>query len=453
MTQSNIILPSGKKLYPFQKQAVGKMLNFLTATNGNVKGCYNACEMGLGKTPQTIVALNTLRCTRVLVICPAIMRDTWAREFKDWSSIKRHTAIIYRSQDLTTKALEAELLIISYDLAAKKTIAEKLAVQHYEALILDEAHYLKSYRTVRTKTVLSILWPVIPYKIALSGTPFTQSVVDGWSLFSRFAPDSFSDWWNFVNTYAYIKQTPWGRKIYGLRNHEQLSKIIRSRFFIRYKKEEVLKELPPKQYTKISLPEIYSIKLSPSERLAVERDAKELVSKMEQGIFPTVLPPSLASQKRLQGEAKVSAVLEFIQDLLDQNIPTVVFGWYKSVLAKIQTAFAFHAPAFIDGDTPPAKREEAVKSFQEGHTNLFIGNMAAAGTGITLTKSHTVVLAELEWSPSIIAQAIDRLHRIGQKDCVDVYYFVVENSIDEHIINVVMDKVRNFSKVLENKSA
>lgn len=130
-----ISIPSNLELLPFQLEAVEKMLTFL---RGPLKGCYNACEMGLGKSVQTIAALNTLLCqNRVLVICPSVMRQTWSREFRKWSVFSPKILIIDTKEDF--KGIpHAEAVIVSYDMAAK--YVDKLDYT-YDALVLDEAHY------------------------------------------------------------------------------------------------------------------------------------------------------------------------------------------------------------------------------------------------------------------------------------------------------------------------
>lgn len=455
-----LIHPEHLKLLPFQERAIEETLSFLQ--NNSANACYNACEMGLGKTVQAIVALNTLGCQKILVICPAIMRLVWQQEMNRWRTWPEGEGadVILSGKD-TDAYMSGEqeppfgTLITSYDLASSRPFLTWLESQSWDALVLDESHYVKNSRSQRTKACLGCIWPRAKYKLALSGTPFTTRVVDGWTLFRRMVPKQWPDFDSFANEHSYkqIKNIG-GRTIvdyFGVKNPQKLRDIIRSNFYVRYTKEEVLTELPAKQYTKISLPIRYAVlPKGRTEKEKLEAEA-EMIRRAIEDEKPVPIPSCLAEHRRLQGERKAEAVIDFVRDLLEQDIPVVCFAWHKAVIAALTDAFRDYSPAVVTGETPANARKEAVERFQSGSTMLFIGNMLAAGVGITLTRSSTAVLAELDWSPAVVAQSIDRLHRIGQKSTVNVYYFVVENSIDEALTNTVMSRARTFKQVLDGE--
>jgi SWI/SNF-related matrix-associated actin-dependent regulator 1 of chromatin subfamily A len=448
-----LIYPSNKTLYPFQIEAIEKTIHFLRVNP--TSSCYNACEMGLGKTIQAIVALNTLGYKKVLVVCPAIMRLVWADEIRAWSEPLSPSYTILKGSDITGMfKVPWNWLITSYDLASSANLLRYLQDLPFDAIICDEAHYLKNSKAKRTKAVLQHLFPKAKYHLALSGTPFTTRIVDGYTLFHRMLPSRFPDFPSFADEFSHCRiMHISGRAIrdyYGVKNADVLRTIIRQNFYVRYTKEEVLKDLPPKQFNKIALPVEYAVvPKEVSKREELETQANLIRQALEAGNPAPPLPASLAEHRRLQGEKKVPAVIEFVQNLLDQDIPVVLFAWHRNVIAALHLAFGKYNPGVITGDTAPGARRTAVAAFQSGETLLFIGNMGAAGVGITLTTSSTVVLAELDWSPTVVSQAIDRLHRIGQRDVVNVYYFSVENSLDESIEHVLMNRVRDFKKVLE----
>ncbi len=423
----NLVVPEGLTLMPFQQTAVKQMLSFLYHN----KGCYNACEMGLGKTVQTIVTCNTMAYTRILIICPAIMCLVWKKEVEKW--------------DIGN----ATYTIASYNKAVQIKNLIRLTSTQWDCLILDEAHYVKSTKAKRTKTILNKIWPCAKHHIALSGTPFTRSIVDGYTLFSRFNPTAFPEYMPFCYRYAYVKRTPWGDKFYGVKHAEELQSIIRSSFFIRYRKDEVLTDLPAKRFTKITLDRSYAVLPAAEEKQTLKEAITAIKNRVERGEEIPVTPTAVASIKRLQGEKKTGPICEFVQDLLNQEFPVVLFAYHKSVIKIYEEAFCKEKPAVITGAVATNDRQAAIERFQSGDTNLFIGQYTAAGIGITLTRSSTAVLSEVEWSPAVIGQAIDRLHRIGQKNAVNVYYFAVEGSIDEEIIEVVMEKAKTFAKVVE----
>lgn len=438
------------ELMPFQKEAVIKMQKFLHER----KCCYNAAEQGLGKCAMALRTIKEMKLSTILIICPAVMRLTWEEEIRKWDSPIVDVLPVLSSKDFN-KAKEAighgGYVIVSYTLAAQKKFTEALASVTWDMLVLDEAFYVKSTRALRTKAIMKSIWPACTYKIALAGTPMTQSVLDVWPVFSRMAPEAFHDWHAFVNRYAYVRMTPWGPKYYGIKNNEELSRTIRAKFFIRYRKDEVLRELPDKTFERITLDTGYAVKVPRSEEEVLAASVQNVLTKIQNGNGVGVVPTCLAQERRLQGEKKVPAVVEFVKDLLEQEIPVVCFGWHKSVMAELEKALKEYKPSIIVGETPADKRFNMVKRFQDGETDLFLGNMAAAGVGITLTRSSTVVLAELDWSPAIVSQAVDRTHRISQKDAVTIYYFVAKDSIDEKLVNAIMSKVAVFNKVIDGQ--
>ena len=120
------------------------------------------------------------------------------------------------------------------------------------------------------------------------------------------------------------------------------------------------------------------------------------------------------------------------------------------MVAALAEELKDYNPAIITGETNGDERTKAVAEFQCEKTLLFLGNIVAAGIGVTLTRGNNVLFAELTWSPSEIDQAANRCHRIGTKGAVNCYYFTVQDSIDERVIDVVMRKVKTFNSVLEN---
>lgn len=413
------------ELFTFQETAVTQMLSFLEKK----QAVYNACEMGLGKSAQALTCAKRLRLTSILIICPAGVTFVWRNELKKWYP----------------ECPGAHIL--SYGMLQNKKARETIN-RPWDLLILDEAHYVKNPKAKRTKIVLFDLWPLAKYRICLSGTPMTQSVADCYTLFSKILP-AFGGYWDFCGRYAHIKRTPWGQKPHGIKNAEELRKIIRSHFFVRYLKTDVLKDLPAKTWVKVPLPRTLAVKLSAEE----EKKAKEYIRAMQlffqKGVRVPLKPPkSVATYRAEQGLKKVPHVVDFARDILEQEIPLVIFAYHRSVLEALRTHLAPFHPAYIDGSTSATARDKAVTAFQNGSTNLFIGQIVAAGTGITLTRASTVVFAELDWSPANVSQAVDRVHRISQDLPVTSYYFSVDGSIDEDLMDTLIEKLESFIAVV-----
>ena len=468
------LLPPPYKLLPFQQEAVVKMIQFLERPKYfpddpyTKTGVYNSAEQGCGKTVMTIAALNYLKFPAVLVLCPAVMRLVWEKELKKFlmpcvvpagAPLLPKIIVINGKSDWKklaalpkTSAVHPIIVICSYDLAATEIGVETLSKIPFECLVADEGHYLKTRNTKRSKAVFKTLLPNIPKVIALSGTPITTCITDLYTWANALAPKDFPNYYVFANRYAEQTRTPFGIKYHGLRNEDELRTKIRSKWFLRYTKDEVLPELPDKQFIEVPLPASLAVKSLPQvNRTAVEQAMIDMllhIENPEKHSMPLAVQSVVKSIRQAQGLAKVDAVGAYVENMLDQDIPVVLFAHHRSVISLYEKHLSAYNPVIITGDHSSKERMEAVEGFQAGKTNLFIGQFVAAGTGITLTRSSTVVLAELDYSPAIIAQAVDRTHRIGQKNSVSVHYFVVDGSIENRIVSVLVEKTKVFQKAL-----
>jgi SWI/SNF-related matrix-associated actin-dependent regulator 1 of chromatin subfamily A len=443
-------IPKGLTLMPFQVEAVAQAVEFLT--NRPEHAIYNCYEQGLGKTIQTTVVLNYLDITHAVFIVPAVAQYTWQEEILKWSTLIKPEDIQIMDTSKSRVRPDAKYVICTYRKAASLSVTaelgEFLANNHTPALILDEAHNVKSGKAMRTKAVLREIWPRAYYRMALSGTPFTTSIADGYTLFSRMNQEAFPDFFMFTSRYCYERYTKWGTQYYGVRNAEELSKIIRSTFYLRKTKAEVMPELPEKTYTKLILPEDYLYIPKGMTKQEYKDLLKQTMQDLELGGVPKKLE-SHATMRREQGLLKIKPSLEWLDDLVASETPFILFAYHTEVISQLVDHFKAHKPAVITGATPAKERFNEVKRFQDGETNIFIGQIIAAGVNLTLTRASTVILFEWDWSPSTVAQAVDRAHRIGQKNAVNIYYFVVKGSIDESCAEHVMSKARAFNKVME----
>lgn len=455
--RSPVSSDSSLKLYPFQKDGVERMISFLT--KGGQNSVYNADEQGLGKTIQTLTAVNELEIfensvLRVLIIAPKVMCYTWAKEARVWLSHKSTCAVVSRPATIKKALwmekiqtiLSSRIVIITHESCA--IYKELLLKEHFDVLIIDEAHKVKNPKAQRTKVILGQIWPQIKYRIALSGTPMTQSVVDAYSLFSRMAPEVFPSYPHFCSKWSNVVDTMWGPKFTGIKNHKKLSALIREKFFVRRKKAEVLPDLPKKFWKEIVLPASEYL-LPEYETEIAKLNPQEIFKKIERGEDVSRLFGLMSSLRRKQGQLKVPAIVEYAIDLLDQGIPLVLFGYHKNVIESYIKELAAYNPVVISGATSSNDRFKAVDDFQAGHTNLFIGQLQSASVGITLTRSSNMILGELDWSPSVLVQAVDRINRIGTTETSLIHYFTVEDSMEDKILKSVIGKAKDFSKVID----
>lgn len=439
-------LPYGKTLYPFQVETVKKSLSFLSSTPTH--SAYVASEMGLGKSITSLVTASFLNLHSVLIVCPAIMRRVWEKEITTWVSTVETISVIESSSDITAEVFDSRFIIISYSLISDDEIAHLFSHRFFDLIIFDEAHYLKNSRAKRTKVCLKEIFPASKYHLLLSGTPMTKSVTDLYPTFHTIMPSVFPRFTDFVTRYSFMRQTPWATEYYGVKNPEELSKLMRDSFYIRYKKQDVLSELPEITYQNITLSEEYSVKLGSTHYETIYLETQTLMQALIDG-KGKVLSHALAEHRRLQGVSKVPAVSEFASDLLDQDIPIAIFCWHKDVLEALRQKLISHKPQIITGETDAKKRTDAVESFQSGETNLILCTIGAAGVGITLTRANHVLLAEISYSPADNSQALSRCHRIGTKGNVTAYTFTVRESLDDDVTRIVMRKTKDFGLVCD----
>jgi SNF2 family DNA or RNA helicase len=154
----------------------------------------------------------------------------------------------------------------------------------------------------------------------------------------------------------------------------------------------------------------------------------------------------LSTYRLEQAKRKLPYVLNYIENLLEENEKVVCFAYHREIIEAIHSHFA--DSVLLYGGMSDKEKDASVQAFQNGDAKLFIGQVTAAGTGITLTASSTVVFAELDWVPGNVIQAEDRCHRMGQRDNVLVIHLVLKDSIDSRIVQALVRKQQIIEEVI-----
>lgn len=428
------------KLRPYQEQGISKLLEILKARNS----AYLADSMGLGKTAQAIVVTRKLCPGPTLIVCPASLRLNWKKEWYLWNE-KADVSVILSGKDIE-KSSNAFIVIVSYDMASRKKCLDMLRGRRWSMLILDEAHACKSLKALRTRACLKILWDKADYRLALSGTPFPNGIIDGFTLFNRMAPEMFPDYYKFGFKYTQAEKNWFTQKweFKGGKNLKELKTKIKSTFLVRRTKEQVLKELPPKIYSTIPL-EVKGV----TDEMRLSPEALEAVTEaLKQGSV-AFLSDSNPTQRRALGLLKVPAIIEYVKTILEEKKKVVIFAYHRAVVEALQVALKDFGIVTLHGGTTPSNKQRAVDDFQtKDEIKIFLGQIAAAGSGITLTASDCCIFAEFSWTPADMAQAQDRLHRLGQTSVVEVHYLAAVRSMDEQVIGVLAEKIKCIDEVL-----
>lgn len=426
------------ELREYQKEGIERLYDILMAR----KSAFLADEMGLGKSCQAIRLAEKFQVGKLLIVCPASLRLNWAREIKKFALRNYAIFVIQSSSDL--KKIDwfhiPTAVICSYELAWKLPPHLNGGV---DFLIADEAHALKTASTKRTKAVLGRLWDMSCYRLLMTGTPLPNGVMDGFTVFNKLDPTLFKDRYSYGFRYTNAKRN-WftgGWEFKGGRNLGELKAKIRH-FMVRRRKVEVLPELPPKVYTQVPL------KVSGSKEYRLPEEYQQTVREGELAS----LSSACATARRGLGIVKVPAVAEYVSDVAVHKDRLVVFAYHRQVIEALTDILALkgHTIAVITGDTSHAARDAIVQSFQEpGGRQVLVAQILSAGIGINLTAADTCIFAEMDWVPANMAQAIDRLSRIGQTaESIEIHYALAAGTMDEDIIGCLHQKIKAINEVM-----
>lgn len=425
-------------LFDYQKAGVCHIIK-----NFHGKGLIGD-EMGLGKTLQALCLYAYYKPKNLLIVCPAYLRYTWQHEIKKWMSMECH--VITKGKD----EIEADITIISYELAAKKV----KELDMFNMVICDESHYLKSHKTKRTKSLTPFL-KKRQLLLLLTGTPALNRPCELFPQCHILRPDIFKNFKQYTKRYCDGKIHPAGYYDYsGSSNKNELSWITKKLVMIRRLKRDVLTELPLKQRSEIYL------KLTNKETKPLKPLFKRWIQLNNE--IPRMVPGSEALSKaaferkvlitelyRKSSACKVMAVKKVVKDMVSQGLKFIVFCYHKSFMDQMEEACDGVDYIRIDGDTPVKKRQEYVDLFQENKAQVAILSLLAASTGFTLTATSLLIFAELNFVPGTMLQAEDRIHRIGQTQKVDIRYIIAENTLDDYIFKMLVRKLDTLDQVLD----
>lgn len=440
-------LPPGQVLKQYQRAGIYLMWKLLQgATRKFPRGVLLADEMGLGKTVQAIVLANTVRAARVLVVCPAALKINWTREISAWA------VGAPKIRQLTGGYLEApaDWDVVSYTAAIRKDVRGFIMDQIYDLVIVDEAHYCKTVKAERSKAVIGTTKTLgfisrAARTVFITGTPVPNRPVESWNFIWPFVLDHFpiktkTQWDSYYGVFAH---TQFGRKYVRAKNVGDLNTRLRCGYMVRRMKAQVAHELPPKQHKMVVFP------------ASIGGEIKEILKEEGQFNVEEVLKhaiprgSALATLRRRMGLAKVSHAVEYIDALMEEVEKVVVFAHHTEVVEKLAESLGAYGSVVVMGSTPMLARQKAVDKFQtDPACRVFIGNIEAAGVGLTLTAASNVVFVEHSWVPAWNVQAADRVHRIGQAESVVIHDLVVEGSLDGKVLLAGAKKTKEIEELL-----
>ena len=418
-----------------QKEAIEKLVKN--------KKFILADDMGLGKTTSTIIAALETGAKKVLIVCPASLKINWQREIANYSD---RTVYIAEGKKFSD---EHDFVIVNYDILknfhdTKEKDKSEIMRINFDLVIMDEAHMISNPQAQRTKIANDIasksnrVW-------LLSGTPMTSRPMNYYNLLNLVDSPVAMNWMAYAKRYCNGFQFSVGKRkvwnVTGASNLEELRERT-STHILRRLKEDVL-DLPEKIITPVYL------------RLK-SKDYEELMGEYfnwydqnpEESSSLTIQFSKLMKVRKVIAQEKINNTIELAENIIEQGKKVIIFTNFTDTLNQIYNHFGKSA-VYLDGSCSKFHRQNAVDEFQTNDKiKVFVGNLKAAGVGITLTSAEAVIMNDLSFVPAEHSQAEDRSHRIGQKNSTSVYYPLFENSIEGAIYDILNRKKKIISTVM-----
>ena len=416
-----------------QKEAIQKLVEN--------KKFILADDMGLGKTTSTIISALETGAKKVLIICPASLKINWQREIENYSY--RTTSIIEGK-----KWDDADFVIINYDIIKnfhddKKKSESTIVNSKFDLVIVDEAHYVQNSQAQRTKLINDIGSKVERVWL-LTGTPITSRPINYFNLLNLIDSPVAQNWMAYVKRYCNGFQFQAGRRkiwnVSGASNLEELRDRT-APLVLRRLKENVL-DLPEKIITPVYL------RLKSKEYEELMGEYYDWYDKSGESDSLTLQFTKLTKVRQVIAEEKTKATIELCENIIEQGKKVIVFTNFTKSLEMILQHFGKNAVR-LDGQMSQKERQLSVDRFQnEEDVKIFVGNIKAAGVGITLTAAEAVVMNDLSFLPSDHSQAEDRSYRYGQKNNVLVYYPIFDNTVEGLIYDILKKKKNIFETIM-----
>jgi superfamily II DNA or RNA helicase len=453
-------LPAGLRatLRPYQQEG----FQFLAHLSALGFGGVLADDMGLGKTVQALAWLLHLAETRpgagaagppfrALIVCPKSVMHGWLTETQRFTPALTAQLFSPALADSPPSALTAELLVANY--AQLRIQPEWFRSQIWDAIVLDEAQFIKNPSS-QTAAIARTLHTA--HRLALTGTPIENRLLDLWSLFAFAQPGLLGAQTSFRRQYP--AEDPAATARLRRRVHH---------FLLRRTKAQVAPELPPRTEDEIVVDlegaqrRLYDAELKRARAQLLGVETNRALDAVRFNVLASLLRlrqicchPALVSEAHADlPSAKLDALLERLEELRDEGQQVLVFSQFVSLLELIRTRLAGAGIAHLMLTGQTENRAELVERFQSDRSQtVFLLSLKAAGFGLNLTAASYVILCDPWWNPAVEAQAIDRTHRIGQTQPVVAYRLVAADTVEQKILAMQREKAALASAVVQEES-
>ena len=427
-------------LRPYQETGY----NWLRFLYEHKLGACLADDMGLGKTLQTITFLQSIynQIDHVLVVCPVTLLINWEKEIEKFSNMSLH---IYHGGSREIPK-DKKIILTSYGVMKKESEAV-FANYKFDVLVLDEVQHLKNVRSLGAFSARKIN---ANFRVCLTGTPVENDLSEFYNILDLSVPGIWGDL-QFVRTTSTTKS-------------RGIAKKTASPFILRRTKAQVLDDLPPKLENNVylELSEVenkrYQELMSSIRNRIQNATAQSKYGEILRGLLH--LRQSCLWQNPSAAEVdinkidstKIEFLLETLETIKEEGQQAIIFSQFTTYLDIIQQHFRERHWKFsrIDGSQTIKKRQSQVEEFQSGANPFFLISLKAGGVGLNLTTASFVFIMDPWWNPAVESQAIDRAHRIGQKNTLTVYRPIIKGSVEEKVLKLQEEKKQLFADLLES---
>ena len=412
-----------------------KWLKYLT--DNNLGACL-ADDMGLGKTLQAIALLSNLheeKKKKSMVIMPKSLIYNWENEIKKFAP-KLKVGVYYGINRDFSSLKKVDVILTTY--GTIRNDIENLLEHKFDLLILDESQNIKNINSQTTKAVLLLN---AKKRVALSGTPIENNLLELYSLFRFLNPEMFGSVQRFTNNYIVPIQ-----KYSDISTIEELKKKIYP-FLLRRVKKEVLEDLPDK------IEKLVYVDMNDEHRRFYEERRKYYYSLLEkntssQGNFDKffvlqainelrhiVSSPELESKKIISSKKEV--LIENVVEAIENNHKVLVFVNYLSSIESICDSLKENKIKYLKMTGQTKDRQTLVDKFQnDSRYKVFVMTLKTGGVGLNLVSADTIFIYDPWWNTTVENQAIDRAYRLGQDKTVFAYKMIMRNTIEEKILKL-----------------
>ena len=413
--------------------------------------CILADDMGLGKTYQSIVAALECDAERILIVCPASLKINWMREIQNFCD--EVSIIKGKHWD------PSRFTIINYDILKNfHTIKERgkkyeewelrreIVSFNPNLIILDEAHFVKNHKSIRGKILKDLSKIFVDSKIwLLTGTPIANRPMDYYNLLSIIDSPVARNWVHYARTYCEGMRFKKGRRYIwvtkGASNLQELNDKTK-RTILRRKKEDEL-DLPDKLITPVylELQNTEGYKNVWEEYMTQRKIDGKKGNPARDLVESTLLRTFIAMET-------IPYTIEKTEEALELNKTTIIFCNFNEEMDTLVRYFGSKSVC-IRGGMSDKQKQAAVDRFQgDEECKVFIGQIKAAGVGLTLTAAEIVIMNSLDWVPGNHEQAEDRAYRIGQNKTVNIYYMLIDETIDTLVWDILNEKKKVIGTIM-----